>query len=163
MNKGQGDPLSLIFLVFGVIIVLFASIIVYQGFLSATSDTVITGIALDILEKQENVYLVMDYMMLFLTVGCLVALFISGYFIQSHPIFLGVSILLAIFDTIVAAMLSNAYVTLSGTYPLIGPLIPISTWIAQRFPIILVVGVVLFGLGLYTKPANPGGGGSYGY
>lgn len=162
MNKrSEGDPLTFIFLIFGVIIILFASVIVYQQFLAATSNTVFSDEALDILQKQETIYKVTDYMMLFLTVGCLAALFISGYFINTHPIFLGITILITVFDTIVASIVSNSYKTMTDVYPTIGPLIPISTWIAERLPIILVVGAVLFGLGLYTKPV--GGGGDYGY
>lgn len=166
-KKAQADVITGITLIFSVALVLFISIKVYQDFYAAVSGTVFTGEALAILEHENTIYAVTDYMILFLTVGVLIGLFTSAYFINSHPIFLGITILIGIFDVIVSVGVSNAYNTLSASLPGVSVLIPITTWVTARFPIITAIGIVMFGLGLYAKPANPGGsnGGdnSYGY
>ncbi len=161
MRKGTIDILTFGGFIFVFSIILYFSIITYQYFFSATNGTIFTGTASNILVKYETNVIIMDYMVLFLTIGLLACLFISGYWINSHPIFLGITILIAVFDVFIGVTLTNTWMTIAEQYPDASTLIPITNYISSMFPLVMTIGVVLFGLGIYSKPANQGitGGG----
>lgn len=153
------DILSLVVFIFAFLIITFFSIIMYQAFFEETNGTVFTGKASDILTAHQNNIATLDYATLFLTIGLLAGLFISGYFINSHPIFLVITIIIGLFDLIIGVILTNTFDSIVQLYPTIATSLPISVIIAGMFPLIITIGIVLFGIGIYSKPVGQVNGG----
>jgi hypothetical protein len=70
--------------------------------------------------------------------------------------------LVAVFDVFIGVTLTNTWIAISDVYPTVTAFIPITSYINSMFPLVMTIGVVLFGLGIYSKPANQGitGGGA---
>lgn len=118
------------------------------------NDTSINETAKDFLEDtnkmQENFW---DNMGVIILVFLTLVLMVSSYFIDSHPVFFVVFVLLAIFFLVVAAIMSNAYIELSVDSDLASSVAvyPKINWIMSKWPFVILIQAVLVGMVLYTK------------
>jgi len=101
---------------------------------------------------------VLNYGMVFLLVGMVISLMLSAFFIQTHPIFFIISLVMLIIVVVVAAPISNAFMNIATSDGLAteATSYDISTQIVGNFPLIAVVAGLLIIIALYAKP---GGGG----
>lgn len=101
---------------------------------------------------------VINYGMLFLAIGLIVSLIISAFFIQTHPIFLVLSVVVLLFVVVVSAPISNAFMEMATSDSLSteASQYNIATHVVGNLPLIAVVGGFLVIIALYAKP---GGGG----
>jgi len=97
-----------------------------------------------------------DSGMVFLLAGLLISLIASAFFIQTHPIFFLVSLILLIFVVMVSGPLTNAFMEVSQADNFkeeVGSL-SISAHIIDYIPYIAVIGGFLVMLALYAKPGG---------
>lgn len=151
MRRAQLDVIT-----FGLILFVFAiatiiAFVVFVEFNSAFNTDDRPQIVRDMLDRQTTTFTMLDYIYIFLTVGLLASLFITGFFVDSHPIFIFVSVILAIVDVVLGAILANAYNAVAEEFPTVAASLPVTVQIASNWPLVLLVGAVMLGLGLYTK------------
>jgi len=101
---------------------------------------------------------VINYGMLFLAIGLVVSLVVSAFFIETHPIFFLVSVIMLIVVVVASAPVSNAFMEMATSDSLSteAAQYDIATHVVGNIPLIAVVGGSLVIIALYAKP---GGGG----
>ena len=102
---------------------------------------------------------VINYGMLFLAVGLVVSLAVSAFFIQTHPIFFIVSIIILLLVIVASAPISNAFMSMvtSDSLATEAASYDVATHVVGNIPLIAVVGGFLIIIALYAKPKEGGG------
>lgn len=159
-RKSQMDVITYAVILFTFAVGTFIALILFNEFYAAFPDA--TGEVKTILDNQEYTFTVLDYSFLFLNVGLLISLFISGYKIQSSKIYLVLSIILMIVDVIVGVALSNAYYLMGAEFATTNASLPVIDFFINNlgFPLMMVLSAVVFSVGLYTTPLE---GRTYGF
>jgi len=156
-RKSQMDVITFAVILFTFAISTFIALIVFNFFYDAFPDA--TGEVKEILDNQEYTFVVLDYAFLFLCVGLLISLFISGYKIQSSKIYLVLSIILMFVDVIVGVALSNAYYLMGVNFASINASLPVINFFINNlgFPLMMILSAIVFSVGLYTSPVEARG------
>lgn len=68
--------------------------------------------------KFQEAYNIFDYSIMFIVFGLTIALIITSFFIDTHPVFLVINIVGLVFLVFLAAVLSNLYGSVIDTYPI---------------------------------------------
>jgi hypothetical protein len=164
MNKGQ---VSLDIVTFGVIL-LIVSISVLLGYIiikewkTVTDETFTVQEAKDIVAKSETYFSVWDTGFLFLVGGMGIALFISVFYVKTHPAFFFVSLLSLVFALIFIPQLSNVFYAFENNDGLtdynLTEKFPIMTYIMLNLPFILAVMGIGYLVVLFSKQGVGGSG-----
>lgn len=151
-RKSQTDVITYAVILFTFAVGTFIALIVFNEFYDAFPDA--TGEVKQILDNQEYTFIVLDYSFLFLNVGLIIALFISGYKIQSSKIYLVLSIILMFVDVIVGVALSNAYQLMGAQFISTNASLPVISFFINSigFPLMMILSAVVFYVGFYTSP-----------
>lgn len=155
--KGSVLDLIIVFVILGVtMLMLILGLKIYnEGFAEKWPTTAVgnatkTGMlaSLDVL----------NYGMLFLAIGLVVALVVSAFFIQTHPIFFLISIVILIFVVMASAPISNAFMEMATSDSLSAEAAQydVATHVVGNIPLIAVVGGFLIIIALYAKPSGGG-------
>ena len=115
------------------------------------------GTAAQIANTTAALYFSWDNAFLILAVGLGLATIISSYFIDSHPIFFFVSVIIFLISMMIAPLLSNVYNTyILGYSPSFDATqkLPLTTFILQNYPLYLLSIFALTGIALYAKFAR---------
>ena len=113
-----------------------------------TTDTIFTEpVALNLTSKAVSFYTIWDSAYMFLVIGMGIALFISVFYIRTHPAFFFITLLSLVFALFFVPQISNvfhAYETSDGMtkYNLTGTF-PKMTYVMDNLPIILsILGII---------------------
>jgi hypothetical protein len=168
MKRAQ-IPVDLIIIVVVLVAFSIAGFIMYQ-FLGEfntdfQSDLSYNNQSKAILQDTTTTYpSFIDGAFIFILVGLWIALLVSSYFIESHPIFFVFVLLLVIIVLIFGAMMANSYTELMGDSEMatIMDSFPMTLWVFNHLVVIIAtIGVTsllaLFGKSLFGQ----GGGGGY--
>lgn len=160
-TKAQTDVINFGLIIFLFAIATFISLIVFQKFNTAMQgNDDIPTVVKTMLTGQSLLYTELDYAYIFLIVGLMVSLFLSGYFIETHRIFLVISIMLLLVDVVLGAIIANSYDLIVKEYPAVSASLPITVKLASLFPMIMLIGGVVFAIGLYAKGNKSSNGGA---
>ena len=101
---------------------------------------------------------VINYGMIFMAVGLIISLVVSAFFIQTHPIFFIISIVMLMIVVVVSAPISNAFMEMvtSDSLSAEAAEYDIATHIVGNIPLFAVVGGFLIIIALYAKPSGGG-------
>jgi hypothetical protein len=108
----------------------------------------------------------LDYIFLAVFIGLVISLMASAWFIDAHPIFMAVFIVIIVFGVMMATVLSNTWeiVTSNTVFETNLASYPISNYIILNLPYFLAVIGALGLVVTFGKPRNTfGGGGLEGY
>lgn len=112
-----------------------------------------TNIVSETIIKADTVFDMYDSLLVFLQLGLLVAVVVSFFYLDTHPVFFFTSLFILIMAVIIGAVFSNVWFELgAGTMgATITSSFPQSDWIMDNLPIfVLITGVVGFVV-LYGK------------
>lgn len=106
----------------------------------------------------ESTFDVLDYGLVFLAVGLIATIVIAAFFINVHPIFFIVSIVVLAIVVMVSAPLSNAFMGFATSDAVSSHADEYSaaTHAVGAIPIFAVVGGILIIIALYAKPGGRG-------
>lgn len=155
------DTLTVVLVVFALSFVVLTT---YSGFMDAEPDfreslndssNPTSNKSLEILDLVKNDFpSLFDSVILMVFVGLWIFALVSAFFINTHPIFFGLSVILLIAVFVVAAVVGNAGVSMleEDEYSGVISEFPITSWLINHlFLMILVVGfsvaIVMFGKG----------------
>lgn len=104
-------------------------------------------------QKTDNAYKTFDSMFLVLVVGLCIGIIISAFFINSHPIFYVITILLWPIVVIISAALSNAYESLMAVSAMQQSTISMTTipFVLDKLPYISIILSILIMVAMYAK------------
>lgn len=152
-----------------VMIVLFLAVLVLP-IIWVTVSPVLTGvegatqgffgsdIQLGLTNFNDKIPAIIDYFMLFLLIGSLAGIIVASFLVDSHPIFLAISIPLftfVLFVTILLGNFSEEYIRSFGT---IETELPIAFFISTHLLEVVLVSGLLIALVLYGKNRFATGG-----
>lgn len=161
LKNKKGDIPDLFFIIpmFLVIIVAaFAGLTIYKSYYASVNDTLndqsreITTSAGAALEHS-------DYMVLIIFFGLALGVIISAFWVQTHPAFFFMSLLLLVIAIFIAPSISNAYMTFENDSVMgtTAASFPMSSYIMEYLPLfIAIIGTITL-IVLYMK--SPAGGG----
>lgn len=145
-----------------VLIILFLGILVLpilwvtvspmlEGIEKVTENTFAPNIQLGLTDFNDKIPNVIDFFILALLVGSLMAIIISSFLIDSHPIFLMISVILysfLLFATVFIGNFSEEYIRAFGT---VETDLPISFWVAGHLLEVILISGFIIALVLYGK------------
>jgi hypothetical protein len=103
-----------------------------------------------------------DFVWIFLFIGCWMASMIFAYYIDSHPVFFVISLLLMVFVFIYAAVISNTYAQLVASDAMasnnIAAAFPMMNFILNHLVESIIVVIFSVCIVLYGKFSTSGGG-----
>lgn len=145
-------------------VILFAIVMTWQVWFSLVANFVpgirdaipgISATSSGILNTTSGLFSTFDNMFLIVAVGMGLAAFISSYFIDSHPAFFFVSIIVFLIAMLVVPILSNIYndfiESIATTTYDPAQRMPIVTAILQNFSLYMLGIFAMVGIGLYAK------------
>jgi hypothetical protein len=114
--------------------------------------------AINVVNVGATAFTTMDYMFVFLIVGLVVAMGLSAFYIQTHPAFFVISLIVLVLVVFIGAEFSNVFeaFTDSEELSITAASFTWTTALVDNFPIIIMVAGGIFFLLLYAK-----GRGSY--
>lgn len=169
MNKGQ---VSLDIVTFGVILLIvsmsvFIGFIIMQEWKTATDKVFTDPTARSITAKSETYFSTWDKGMLFLMGGMGMALFISVFYVKTHPAYFFISLISLIFALVFIPQLSNVFHGFATTGVMgennMTQKFPITTYIMNNMPFILAIMGIGYLIILFAKQFGSGGGGDTNY
>lgn len=112
--------------------------------------------AASIANTTAALYVPWDYAFLLLAVGMMLSVIISSYFIDSHPVFFFITLIVFLIAMTIAPLLSNVYNGFIGNYQGFdaSQKLPITTFIIQNYPLYLLAVFAGTGISLYAKFAR---------
>lgn len=152
--KGQVMELIIVSVLMCVFFValLFASNL-YNSFSEKTD--IFSGTAQEqrIGDSVERSFISLDYGMLMLAIGLVISTVVSGFFIQTHPIFFIVSLICLIIVVSITPILSNSFMGIATTdeFTESAEDLPVSINIIGNLPIFVTVAGILLSIALYAK------------
>lgn len=165
MKKGQ---VSLDIVTFGVIL-LIMSMSTFIGFIimkewKETTDKVFTDpTAKNITAKSETYFSTWDKGMLFLVGGMGMALFISVFYVKTHPAYFFVSLISLIFALVFVPQLSNVFYGIQQTQVMqdanVSQNFPITIYVMNSLPFILAIMGIAYLIILFAKQFGGSGSG----
>ena len=156
-NRGQ-TVLDLIFVIVGLLAVGIVSLLAYKvlGDVNAdiqADDSIQPVAKADLQGLTTNYPQFMDNIFVLLMALLWVALIVTSFLVDSHPIFFILTVVLLVFVFVVAMILSNTYQDVAGDDDLsdAATSFPLTNWVFQNFlPIIIAMGFSS-ALALYAK------------
>jgi len=121
----------------------------------------IPNMTMDILAIGKSTITYLDVVFIFLIFGLAIAIIIGAFYLNTHPIFLGVGIFILVFIIIVTGVISNVYIEFSedSTFNTATTYFSVTMLAWQNMPIIiLVISVILFII-LYSTTSKDRGSG----
>lgn len=146
--------LELIIVVVMVCIFFMATIIVNGMWNDVTEDDPIFTEHASVAQHTENVFSLFGFFAIFLFGGSIVAMIISSLFMESHPIFLAISVITFIVSIPLVAMLSNATmetVTSNSAWETLASANTAGTQMIGNLVLFAVVGGLFIMVALYAK------------
>jgi len=153
-------PMLLILFIFGMCSMIGYVLIigVEAGF---AGQPLITNQTMDILAIGKTTIGYFDEVFMFILFGLAIAIIVGGFYMRTHPIFIGIGIFVLVFVLVVTGVISNAFLELSGSDDLSAAAAQFGTMILawQHMPvIILLIAVILFTV-MHSRPGKESGGG----
>lgn len=101
---------------------------------------------------------ILDYGVVFLTVGLFVVSIVLATRIPTNPVFFPISLLSLALSVFVSAQLANVYLVIADTsaFQAIANSLPFTTRILSNFPLVIGVGGFMLILGLYARESGGG-------
>ncbi|EMA06151.1 hypothetical protein SAMN05443574_14013 [Haloarcula vallismortis] len=101
---------------------------------------------------------ILDYGMIFLTVGLFVSSIILAAYIPANRIYLPISLLTLVIAVFTSAQLANAYTVIASTqaFQAVTDTLPWATRILYNFPYLIGIGGFLIILAMYTRDSGGG-------
>ena len=152
--KGSVIELVMVFVILGVVMIAtLLGLKLYNEFTAADvwSDTDAGQAAKG---GAEGAILAVNYGMVFLVAGLLISMIVSAFFINSHPIFFVVSLILLIFVILVSGPITNAFMGFAQSDSLATEVdqLDVAVYVVGMIPYIAVIGGFLIMIALYAKP-----------
>jgi len=154
MNK-RGSPLDLFWLMVGILAFVFVFFVGYNIFQSyrdtAYADS--SDTAKEVMASGDASYQAFDNMFVIIIAGGIISLFISGLLISTNSAFAIVFIIVGIFAIVISGTLSNTYEQFSNTSEMSNTrdTMKITNYSMLHYPVIILLFVIAFVLGLYAK------------
>jgi NADH:ubiquinone oxidoreductase subunit 5 (subunit L)/multisubunit Na+/H+ antiporter MnhA subunit len=103
-------------------------------------------------QYDDNFSQLYDSLFVFIFSMLLIVLIVASSFIEAHPIFIIILIVLMIPLTIIGMSLANAHNDIMNEeFSTEASGFPMTAWIMSHLPMILIICVVLVGIGLFSK------------
>lgn len=110
----------------------------------------------EIANTTAGLYFTWDYAFLILSIGMLLSVIISSYFIDSHPAFFFITLIVFLISMTISPLLSNVYNGFIGNYSGFDASLklPLTTFILEHYPLYLLGMFAGTGIALYAKFAR---------
>lgn len=162
MNRqAETSTIDLVVFLFSFALITLFAVYIYQQYAANVTAADFGSVAKGIIDGQVRLFTVLDYSYIFLVGGLLVSLFLSGYFLRTHPIFAIITLITGVFAGFVSVVLTNVFHAVKDELLVAADAIPITVQLASNFPLIVVVGTSLLMIGLYIKGGDTSTTGGY--
>jgi uncharacterized membrane protein YuzA (DUF378 family) len=159
----RGNVIDIAYMVIGMLAFALIAMLLFKVFsemrpgLDANPDN---DYAKNVTYKTQQVLGNFNYLIIFMIIGLIGVVAISAYFIDTHPVFFVMSLLMLIGFGLVTPMLSNFYTEFSSTDTIAAAGEQFSTtgYFFSKLPMFFIIagGIVL--IAMYAKFKQPGGG-----
>ena len=152
------DMILVIAVMLGMGVAMFASDIIITKTIAATNDT--ESLNQSILVKGQGTIRNFDLTFAVILIGISMALFVSAFFVDQHPAFLPINILLFIIVIFISAQLSNTFITFAESPAVIATAdnYTMTIYIWQNLPTIVMVIMAMTMVVGFAKISNRRGG-----
>lgn len=152
------DMILVIAILLGLGVAMFASDIILSKTIAATNAT--GTLNQSILQKGETTIRNFDLTFAMVIIGAALGLFVGAFFVDQHPAFLPINILLFIIIIFIAAQMSNTFIIFAQSPAIIDTAnqYPMTIYIWQNLPaivMVIMIGAMIVG---FAKISNRRGG-----
>lgn len=152
------DVILVIAVMLGMGVAMFASDIILNKTMAATNET--QSINQSILIKGQGTIRNFDLTFAIILIGISMALFVSAFFVDQHPAFLGINILLFIIVIFISAQMSNTFMAFATSPAVIATAneYEMTIYIWQNLPTIVMIIMAMTMIVGFAKITNRRGG-----
>jgi len=140
------DTVLLPILIFG----MFVGVVFGLTIMNGINETGMLSISI------PNFSTIMDYGIVFIFFGSLIAAIISAFMIRTHPIFFVISVIMLIIISVTFPVLSNVFMGFATNSQITtySNQLPLTLNVFANLPIFLVITGILIIIALYSKPGG---------
>lgn len=111
-----------------------------------------------IIDKGQDTLSYMDEAGVFVLFGLIIAILVGCYYLRTHPILLGVTMLVLVFVIFVSGVMSDTFTQLTATGALSASEFPITKMLWENMPVITLIAGVLIMIVIYAFSSDNKGG-----
>lgn len=150
------DVLTAIVAIFAFAVVTLVAFTLYNKWNAAVNDNNMSQASKDIMTQTSGEKTILDNFILFALFGLAFMAMISAYFIDTHPVFFWISIIILVIIIVLATVLSNTYSTIEASETLNSTAaeFPKTSYVVNHLPLFVVgMGIIVLII-MYAKYTN---------